>query len=381
MQPAPVDEMTVAVAPPRYRRGAGAFLRAGLRALLVFGAPAVAALLALRYAFPSRLGGAAGGVAGFFAWVADRHPLFVCLVLFVALSEVGRYWTQRVLAAPAPAPAGAADARAAASKRRAARLLAALAAAAILAFVVRSSVVATYTVVGPSMLPTLEVGDRVLVNRRAYGTIVPLSKTHLGTKVPARGDLVVFPASGLVGIDGTQEVVKRVIGLPGDTVAYQQGQLVINDWPVPACDAGPYANMTGRLTVRGRLVMEYLGDRTYLTVRNVVEAPFAGYTVKPGEVFVVGDDRGVSSDSRLWKEGRGAGVPIDLLEGKVTRVLLGARPDGRLDFKRLVAPPLDLKVRLPGIDMRETDRRIEACLKRRPAITSPPPPPAVGFPR
>ncbi|HEY6477650.1 MAG TPA: signal peptidase I [Polyangia bacterium] len=361
--------MTVAVAPPRYRRGPGPFLRAGLRALLVFAAPAVAALLALRYAFPSRLGGAGGGVAGFFAWVADRHPLFICLALFVALSEVGRYWSQRILPTAATATRGA---PAGAPKRRVARLVGALAAAAILAFVVRSSVVATYTVVGPSMLPTLEVGDRVLVNRRAYGTIVPLSKAHLGMKVPARGDLVVFPASGLVGIDGTQEVVKRVVGLPGDTVAYQQGQLIINDWPVPACDAGPYAGLMGRLTVRGRLVMEYLGDRTYLTVRNVIEPPFAGYTVKPGEVFVVGDDRGVSSDSRLWKEGRGAGVPIDLLEGRVTRVLLGARPDGRLDFKRLLAPPLELKVRLPGIDMRETDKRIDACLKRRPAVTSPP---------
>ena len=374
--------MTVAVAPPRYRRRAGPVLRAGLRGLLVFAVPAVAAVLALRYAFPSRLGGVAGGVAGFLAWVADRHPLFVSLAIFLALSEVGRYWTQRILPAAAPVPEGDAALRGAASnKRRMARLAGALAAAAILAFVVRSSVVATYTVVGPSMLPTLEVGDRVLVNRHAYGTIVPLSKAHLGTKVPLRGDLVVFPASGLVGSDGTQEVVKRVVGLPGDTVAYRNGQLVINGWSVPACDAGPYVDMLGRLTVRGRLVMEYLGDKTYLTVRNLMEAPFAGYTVKAGEVFVVGDDRGISSDSRLWNEGRGAGVPIDLLEGKVTRVLFGARPDGRLDFKRLLAPPLDLKVRLPGIEMGETDKRIGACLKRRPAITSPPPSSAKQFPR
>jgi len=378
--------VTVAVAPPhpRYRRGTSSFLRVALRVLLVFAGPAVAAVLALRYAFPSRLGGAAGGVAGFLAWVADRHPLFVSLAIFVALSEVGRYWTQRILPAAAPVLDDDAALRGAASnRRRAARLAGALAVAAILAFVVRSSVVATYTVVGPSMLPTLEDGDRVLVNRHAYGTIVPLSKARLGIKVPARGDLVVFPASGLVGSDGTQEVVKRVIGLPGDTVAYQQGQLVINDWTVPACDAGPYVDMLGRLTVRGRLIMEYLGDKTYLTVRNVMEAPFAGYTVKPGEVFVVGDDRGISSDSRLWKEGRGAGVPIDLLEGKVTRVLFGARPDGRLDFKRLLAPPLDLKVRLPGIDMAETDRRIGSCLKRRPAVTSPPAPlpPTKTFPR
>jgi hypothetical protein len=65
-------------------------------------------------------------------------------------------------------------------------------------------------------------------------------------------------------------------------------------------------------------------------------------------------------------------VPLDILEGRVSRVLFGARPDGRLDFSRLLAPPLDLKVRLPGFDLRKTDERIGNCLARRPAVTSPP---------
>jgi len=87
---------------------------------------------------------------------------------------------------------------------------------------------------------------------------------------------------------------------------------------------------------------------------------------------VVGDDRGISSDSRLWNDGRGAGVPVGILNGRVSRVLLGARADGRLDFSRLLAPPLDLKVRLPGFDMHKTDERIANCLARRPAVTWPP---------
>ena len=107
-------------------------------------------------------------------------------------------------------------------------------------------------------------------------------------------------------------------------------------------------------------------------MRKPIERPFGGYTVKPGEVFVVGDDRGLSSDSRAWNEGRGAGVPVDILEGRVSRVLFGARPDGRLDFSRLLAAPLDLKVRMPGLDMRKTDERIQSCLAHRPAVTSPP---------
>ena len=73
------------------------------------------------------------------------------------------------------------------------------------------------------MLPTLEVGDRLLVDRMAYGLPVPLSKTRLRPKVPQRGDLVVFPASGLTGSTGSQTVVKRVLGLPGDLVTLERG--------------------------------------------------------------------------------------------------------------------------------------------------------------
>ena len=349
---------------------AASLRRGAARAALLVGVPAAASILLLLYGFPSRLDGAGGGVTEALASLGDRHPLFICLAMFVVLAEVCRYWARQLF----PGSFVTSADHVASSGRSVRRLLVALGVAALLAFVVRSSVVAVFRVVGPSMLPTLEVGDRVLVNRLAYGTIVPLSKARLRTKVPQRGDLVVFPASGLVGSDGTQEVVKRVVGLPGDTVAYRNAQLVINDWPVPACDAGPYVGMVGRVTIHGRVVIEYLGDKAYLTVRNLLDAPFDGYTVKPGQVFVVGDDRGVSSDSRLWNEGRGAGVPIDLLEGKITRVLLGARPDGRLDFSRLLAPPLDLKVRLPrGFDTSLTDKRIAKCLKERPSVTSPPP--------
>jgi signal peptidase I len=330
--------------------------------------PAAAAGLALRYLLPSRLAGTAGGISGLLAWLDDRHPLFAGLVLFLMISEAGRYWWKRLRdEAPALPPQshsfGVGGVR---------RLLMGLTAVALLAFVVRGSVAATYRVVGPSMLPTLEIGDRVLVNRLAYGVSLPLARTRANTRLPSHGDLVVFRANGLTGADGPQSVVKRVIGLPGDRVAFEQGSLRVNGWQVPTCDAGPYVNLTGRLTVRGRLTVEYLADKTYLTVRKPVEAPFPGYTVAPGEVFVVGDDRGSSSDSRLWNEGRGGGVPTNILEGRVERVLLGARPDGHLDFSRLLAAPLDLKVRLAGLDLRKTEERINNCLAKRPAVTWPP---------
>lgn len=225
-----------------------------------------------------------------------------------------------------------------------------------------------------SMKPTILEGDVVIVNKLAYDLKVPFTLQRLAAwNNPVKDDIVVFfsPKDGM-------RLVKRVIGVPGDRIAFQKGSVFINGWQVPACDAGPYVSLTGNLTVRGRLVVEYLGDKTYLTVRKPVEQPFAGYTVKMGEVFVLGDDRGMSSDSRLWSESHGNGVPIDALEGTVSRVLLGARPDGRLDFSRLLAPALDLKVRQPGFDMHLTDERIEHCLTRRPTNTWPPNTPPAG---
>ncbi len=353
--------------PPSWSIGRAAARALGLFVIPVVVIPVFVALLILRFVLPSPLEGAGGGVLGLLATLDSHYPLFAGVALFLIVSELGRYWT-RQLAPPAEQVVPTAAVR----RRALRRLLVGLTVAAALAFVVRASVAATFRVIGPSMLPTLEIGDQVLVNRLAYGALPPFAKQRLFAKDPHRGDLVVFPASGLPGLDGTQRIVKRVVGLPGDNVAFEDGNLVINGWRLPACDAGPYVDMIGRLTVRGRLVVEFLGEQTYLTVRRPLEPPFAGYTVKPGEVFVVGDDRGLSSDSRMWTDRHGTGVRIDMLDGRVSRVLLGARPDGRVDFSRLLAPPLDLKVRLPGFDMRETDRRIATCLAKRPKETTPP---------
>jgi signal peptidase I len=339
-----------------------------LSRVLAFGGvvilPAVLTLLTLRYALPPRLGSAGGGLTGFLAGLADRYPLFVGLTIFLALAEMVRYWGRQWGDPSAKVqPAGrAVDLR---------RLAMGLAAVGVLAFVTRTSLVATYRVVGPSMLPTLEVGDRLLVNRLAYGVKLPFSKSYLSGRLPKRGDLVVLHSEAAAGAGGPATLVKRVVGLPGDVVSSRDGTLQINDRRVPTCDAGPYTQVDNRLTVRGRLNVEFLDGRTYLTVRKPIERGFEGYVVKPDEVFVVGDDRGLSSDSRQWNEGRGAGVPIDALEGRVSRVLFGARPDGRLDFSRVLAPPLDLKVRMPGIDTRKADERIADCLKLHMAASPP----------
>jgi signal peptidase I len=327
-------------------------------------APALAALLLLRAAIPSRLEGARGGLLGVLAFLGDEHSLLVFVALFVVLSEAGRYWYRRNrMDGPAHPVA----------TRSLIRFSAIVVALALSAFFVRSSIAGVVRVVGPSMLPTLEIGDRVLVNRVAYGFTTPFSKAKSGpgSAVPRRGDLVVFSATIPGSADGPQRLVKRVLAVPGDTIDSESGFLRLNGWRVPTCDAGPYAVMVGRLTVRGRLSVEFLGDQTYLTVSKYDDR-FPSYTVKPGEVFVAGDDRGLSSDSRLWADTAGSGVPISALEGRVTRVLVGASPDGSLDLSRLLAPPLGLEVRQPYLDMKLTRERIGLCLKNRPAATTPP---------
>jgi len=340
------------------------------RPLLLAVGPAVASLLVLRFLVPSRLEGAGGGLTGLAAWLGDQQPLLLGVVLFVALAEAARYWTSRwwpeAFATTEPGAIGGA-----ASRRR---LIVGLAVVAAAAFFVRGSLAASFRIVGPSMLPTFDIGDRVVVNKLAYGFTLPLSRWRVGARLPKRGELVVFQANGLTGAGGPSSVVKRVVGVPGDEIAYVSDSLQINGWRVPTCDAGPYVHLAGRLTVRGRLTVEYLADQTYLTVRKPMEPDAPPYRVRSGEVYVVGDDRGQSSDSRTWNEGNGAGVPTNILQGRVSRVLFGARPDGRLDFSRLWAPPFDLRVRMPGLDLAKTNDRIATCLARRPAVTTPPPP-------
>lgn len=151
-----------------------------------------------------------------------------------------------------------------------------LALALLLALVVRSSVVEAFWVPSGSMLPTIQIGDHLFVNKLAYGLRLPL----LGTKLVNfgelhRNDIVVFVSPK----DASTDLIKRVIAVGGDTVEIRQKKLFVNGQEVPDVHA------------------HFIDSRVQPTPPR---DNFGPVTVPPGKFFVLGDNRDQSYDSRYW---------------------------------------------------------------------------------
>jgi signal peptidase I len=320
--------------------------------------PAALTAIQFRYLVPTRLSGATGGVTRTIAQYSSDNPLIVILALFIVTSAAIHYWRQRAWGPAAPS-------RPLTWTR--ARFGAVLLGTVLTALFLRTFVAEIYRVTSPSMLPDVSVGDRLLVVKSAYGIKIPGMTHRLGEALPKRGDVIVFQGDAATG--GRTALVKRVMGLPGDTIVFSGGQPLVNGWPVPSCDAGPYVSLTQNGRVRGRLAVEFLDNHAYLTVQDLARGTFQ-YTVQKGEVFVVGDDRGMSHDSRAWNEGRGGGVRAADIVGRVSRVLVGGRADGSLDFSALFAP-MGLALRQSGLDLTKTKEWIAGCLKDAPPSVPP----------
>lgn len=153
-----------------------------------------------------------------------------------------------------------------------------------------------------SMNPTIVEGDRILVDKAAYGLRVPFTNmrlTHGGD--PQRGDIVIFPSPK----DG-MTLVKRVVGLPGDTIAMRGERLTINGKPLDYASTRSEADGELPVATRGEqreYFSEALGEATHpimvLPQRNAMRT-FGPVTVPQGQYFMMGDSRDNSEDSRYF---------------------------------------------------------------------------------
>lgn len=163
----------------------------------------------------------------------------------------------------------------------------------------RSFVVEPFRIPSGSMMPTLLVGDFILVNKFAYGFHLPVLDTKIiEVGEPERGDVVVFRYPE----DPSVDYIKRVIGLPGDRIGYYNKQVFVNGEPVKQAGWETYIGEGAGSSMTGSKVrVEQLGDVEHDilidTSRGTVEGEF---TVPEGNYFMMGDNRDNSNDSRYW---------------------------------------------------------------------------------
>ncbi len=174
-----------------------------------------------------------------------------------------------------------------------------------LVLVLRSFLVEPFQIPSGSMLPTLQIGDFILVNKFHYGLRLPV----IGTKVvalndPLRGDVMVFKYPN----DPRINYIKRVVGLPGDVIEYRNKQLIINGEPVAQ---ELLAELPDGHTLK-RLLTEQLGAIEHQLYNDLtLPRPAKQWVVPAGHYFMMGDNRDNSNDSRFW-----GFVPEQLIVGK-----------------------------------------------------------------
>jgi len=190
-----------------------------------------------------------------------------------------------------------------------------------IALLLRFFVVEAFKIPSGSMVPTLLVGDHIFVNKFIYGLRVPLTEKWLfHWQEPKRGDVIVF----MYPQDRSKDFIKRGVGLPGDTVEIRNGELLVTNAQgqrVPievvttATDFLYEEELEGqRLAIPCLQVEESLDGTKYQALYRKDDRgmrAFGPITVQPGHVFVMGDNRDNSHDSRYWGQ-----VPQDLIKGK-----------------------------------------------------------------
>jgi signal peptidase I len=194
----------------------------------------------------------------------------------------------------------------------------------------RSFLVEPFRIPSGSMMPTLLVGDFILVNKYAYGIRLPVLNTKvLEVGEPQRGDVVVFRYPK----DPSVDYIKRVVGIPGDRISYYNKVLHVNGEPAEQSTGGIFVGKGSGVSMSGASErVEQLGDiQHHILVMPRTPGLEGEYIVPEGMYFVMGDNRDNSNDSRYWGP-----VPEQNLVGKAFRIWMNwDSANGGVDTDRI----------------------------------------------
>lgn len=204
----------------------------------------------------------------------------------------------------------------------------------LIVLILRSFLFEPFRIPSGSMIPTLKVGDFILVNKFNYGIRLPVIDTKIfDVGSPERGDVVVFRFPS----DPSLDYIKRVIGLPGDKITYSGKNLLVNGIPIKINMIGPYTETKEGLPIPGAVrVSEILDEnKTHeiLILSTVSPDPrMQGTWIVPeNHYFVMGDNRDNSNDSRMWGT-----VPEENLVGQAFMIWMNLDfDDGGVEWGRL----------------------------------------------
>ncbi|MGH6818239.1 MAG: signal peptidase I [Methylovirgula sp.] len=209
--------------------------------------------------------------------------------------------------------------------------------AGLIALIVRTLLFQPFNIPSGSMIPTLDIGDFLFVSKYAYGYSkhsLPFSPPIFSGRIffspPKRGDVVVFKLPR----DGQTDYIKRVIGLPGDTIQLKESRLYINGTIVPRVPIAPLKEEdlfghvhdvpTYKETLPGGVshtIIQIEGNNGFYDNTGV-------YTVPPNNYFMMGDNRDNSTDSRVAPDDGGVGyVPAEDLVGRAELIFFSVRND------------------------------------------------------
>ncbi len=206
------------------------------------------------------------------------------------------------------------------------------------ALLIRAIFIEPFRIPSGSMLPTLQIGDQIFVNKFIYGVHIPWANVvpFVIVRPPARGDVIVFenPVTG-------EDYIKRVVGIPGDVIEFKDDRVYLNGQVVPAHLADQQVDVWEKnqdspwQLVHPQLWKETLSGHVHdilITGRRANDQPKQPITVPPRSVFVMGDNRDNSSDSRFGLGGPPniVFVPDGNIKGKAMIIWLSLSHGGLL---------------------------------------------------